>query len=58
MMKPIKGCKQDEVWAHWKRVEKIPENDTGWRGDIRDPLPTNLKWFLAEIEQKTFPRFA
>jgi hypothetical protein len=55
-MKPIKGCQQNEIWNHWKKVEKIPDNDINWRCDIRDPLPTNLKWFFAEIEEKDIPK--
>jgi len=51
-MKPIRAVQQEEVWSHWKKVERIPETDVMWRGDIRDPLPKNIKWFLAEIEEE------
>jgi hypothetical protein len=55
-MKPIKGVLQNEVWVHWKKVENIPDNETNWRSDIRDPLPANLKWFLAEIDNGDIPK--
>jgi len=52
LMKLIKEVKQEEVWNHWKRVERIHETTIWWRSDIRHPLPRNLKWYLAEIEEK------
>lgn len=55
-MKPIKGCLQDEVWNHWKKVEKIHDGVVDWRWDIRSPLPNNLQWFLTEIEEKDLPK--
>lgn len=55
-MKPIKGCLRDEVWTHWKKVEKISDSDINWRRDIRDLLPTDLKWFLVELEEKDIPK--
>jgi len=51
-MKPLRGVQQEEVWNHWKKVERIPETDVMWRGDIRNYLPRNMKWFLAEIEEQ------
>ena len=30
-------------------VENIA--DPNFRGDIRDPLPTDLNWYLAEIQK-------
>ena len=33
-------------------MEQIPDDITQWRNDIRDSLPSNIKWFVAEIEEK------
>ena len=55
-MKPIKGCQQEEIWNHWKKIEKIADDSITWREDIRNPLPNDIKWFLVEIEEKDLPK--
>lgn len=51
-MRIIKDVKQDEVWNHWKTVEGFTTDD--FRSDIRNPIPSDTKWFLAMIEQVDF----
>lgn len=48
-MKKIRSVTQDDVWQHWMRVENFSKPN--FRGDIRDPLPNDLSWSLAEIEE-------
>lgn len=45
---------QEEVWQHWMRVEGFSYSD--FRRDIRDPLPGDLVWYLAEIEERDIGR--
>lgn len=53
-MKIIRKCEQNEVWNHWKRVEGFPKDN--FRSDIRDPLPRDIQWYLAEIEKEDLER--
>ena len=48
-MKIIKKVSQDDVLNHWKSVEGFTTDD--FRSDIRDPLPTDLDWALAVVEE-------
>lgn len=48
-MKIIRKVSQDDVWNHWKSVEGFTADD--FRSDIRDPLPTDLDWALAVVEE-------
>lgn len=48
-MKIIKNVSPGEVWNHWKTVEGFTTDD--FRSDIRNPIPSDTKWFLAMIEQ-------
>ena len=47
-MKKIQDASHEDVWQHWMRVEKSA--DPNFRSDIREPLPKDLTWCLAEIE--------
>jgi hypothetical protein len=47
-MKIIQKIEQNKVWDHWKKVEKF--SDDNFRSDIRNPLPSDLMWFQAKIE--------
>lgn len=49
-MKKLQKILQKEVWQHWMKVENF--NDLDFRSDIRGPLPGDLSWYLAEIEEK------
>ncbi|PIY75091.1 MAG: hypothetical protein COY85_01290 [Candidatus Portnoybacteria bacterium CG_4_10_14_0_8_um_filter_40_50] len=49
-MRLLKECKQDEVWNHWKKVEGF--SDDNFRRDIRSYLPSDIKWYLAKIEEQ------
>src|SRR5258708_1799060 len=49
-MKELQEVLQSDVWQHWKKVEKC--SDDNFRTDIRNPLPNDLTWYLAEIEEK------
>ena len=49
-MRIVKDVKQDEVWNHWKTVEGFTTDD--FRSDIRNPLPADLSWFLAKLEEE------
>ena len=48
-MKIINQVSQTEVWQHWMDVEETI--DPNFRIDIRSPLPTDLNWYLAEIQK-------
>lgn len=48
-VKMISQVSQAEVWKHWMDVEKTI--NPNFRSDIRDPLPTDLNWYLAEIQK-------
>jgi hypothetical protein len=45
---------QSEVWNHWKKIENF--TDDNFRTDIRDPLPNDLTWHIAEVEWQDFDR--
>ncbi len=47
-MKLIREIQQIKVWDHWKETEGF-SNDN-FRSDIRNPLPGDLKWYLACLE--------
>jgi len=51
-MKPIKEVTQEEVWEHWKCIEKWSIEKFRW--DIREDLVEHydMRWFLAEIEKE------
>lgn len=49
-MKKLQKIPQVDVWKHWMRVEN--HNKLDFRSDIRGPLPEDLSWYLAEIEEK------
>ncbi|MBI5938325.1 MAG: hypothetical protein HY850_10825 [Betaproteobacteria bacterium] len=49
-MKKLQEILQEDVWQHWMRVENFDYLD--FRSDIRGPLPEDLTWYLAEIEEK------
>jgi len=53
-MKILNEVSESDVWQHWKQVESF--NDDNFRSDIRDPLPKDLKWFLAEVENADLDR--
>lgn len=53
-MKKLQEILQEDVWRHWMRVEGFAYPD--FRGDIRGPLPGDLAWYLAEIEDKDVDR--
>ena len=48
-MKIINKVSQTDVWRHWMSVEET--NDPNFRSDIRGSLPTDLTWYLVEIQQ-------
>lgn len=48
-MRIIKEVKQSEVWNHWKTVEGFSEDN--FRSDIKDPLPSDMKWYSAILEE-------
>jgi hypothetical protein len=49
--KLIKTCSQEEVWRHWNKIEKHESVNT-WRWDIKSPIPLDIKWYVAEIEER------
>lgn len=49
-MKYLNLVLPQNVWDHWKKIEN--HSELNFRSDIRDPLPENLTWHLAEIEEK------
>lgn len=53
-MKKLQEISQEEVWQHWKRVEGFDYPD--FRNDIRSPLPEDLTWYLAEVEEEDIDR--
>ena len=53
-MRPVRQLVEREVWEHWQRVEG--DHSPSFRSDIRDALPTNLVWFLCEVQQEDVDR--
>lgn len=49
-MKKIHEVLQIDVWKHWMKVENF--TNFNFRSDIRNPLPKDLTWYLAEIEEE------
>ena len=51
-MKLIKEVTQEQVWEHWKNVEKLTGDKFRW--DIRKDLVEHydMRWFLAETEKE------
>jgi hypothetical protein len=47
-MKKLLDVSQNEVWKHWMRVENF--SDPNFRSDIRDTIPDDISWCVAEIE--------
>ncbi len=48
-MKIVKEVSQSAVWDHWTQVETHIEPRL--RGEIRDPLPADMKWYIGRIEK-------
>ncbi|GFO61968.1 hypothetical protein GMST_42930 [Geomonas silvestris] len=53
-MKILSAVTESEVWDHWKAVENFSHDD--FRSDIREPLPDDVNWHLAEIEPQDLDR--
>ena len=53
-MKKLHEVLQFDVWQHWMSIENCSNLD--FRSDIRDPLPEDLTWYLAEIEEEDLNR--
>lgn len=49
-MKILREVDETEVLDHWKQVEGFSSDD--FRTDIRDPLPNDMNWYIAEIESE------
>ncbi len=54
-MRPLRQVSEPEVWDHWRTVEHHLSAD--FRSDIREKLPTNLVWYLCQIEKEDVPKF-
>jgi hypothetical protein len=54
-MRAVRQVLKDEVWAHWKRVEKHASDDL--RSDIRRSLPSDLSWSLCEVQPQDIEQF-
>ncbi len=61
-MRLVKDVTQDEVWSHWFRIERyesyksltgqiLDQEVKQWRSDIKRPLPPDIRWHEAVIEQ-------
>lgn len=53
-MRPVRQLVEGEVWDHWQCVED--HQYPSFRSDIRDALPTNLIWFLCEVQPEDVDR--
>ena len=53
---------QSKVWDHWFRIENLDRYSTltrstleseinNWRSDIKSPLPRDIAWYEAEVEE-------
>jgi len=53
-MRTLSACSKEDVFSHWKQVDSFKNcpHVTSWRKRISSPLPTNTRWFKAEIEEK------
>jgi hypothetical protein len=61
-MQIIRPVEKQDVWEHWYRTENQSKSDVldknilrkeieSWRGDIKANLPTDLKWYMAVLEE-------
>ena len=48
-MKILGKISEQQVWDHWMAVERHTKSD--FRKDIRNPLPQDIRWCKAEIEE-------
>lgn len=48
-MRILKKVSQKEVWNYWRKTEKL--SGDSFRSDIRDPLPDDITWYLASVEE-------
>ena len=66
-MRILGSAAQDEVWDHWFRTENYAchKSLTGenlrqavenWRSDIKQPLPSDINWYEAVLEQRDVGR--
>jgi len=53
-MRPVQRLEQRDVWEHWQRVEG--DHSPSFRSDIRDALPTDLVWYLCEVQPEDVDR--
>jgi len=54
MVRPIQQLEEREVWDHWQRVEG--HSSPSFRSDIRRKLPSNLSWYLCEVQPEDLDR--
>lgn len=58
----VRSVTQDKVWDHWFRIENygcskslmgesLKRGIEDWRSDIKSPLPSDIRWHEAVIEQ-------
>lgn len=61
-MKLLEQVEQALAWDHWFKIEKedryhslsgdaLQAEIDKWRSDIKSPLPNDLQWYKAEIEE-------
>jgi hypothetical protein len=57
-MKIQRRCFKGEALTHWKQVDRLKEcpHKAVWRERIWAPLPTNMEWYKAEVEEKDLER--
>lgn len=57
-MRTLRECSSKAVLNHWEQVDssKSCPHATLWRKRIWAPLPTNIRWYEAEIEKKDLER--
>lgn len=66
-MKIVGSVAQDEVWDHWFRTENYARHESltgeslrqaieNWRSDIKQPLPSDIRWHEAVLEQTDVSR--
>lgn len=57
-MRILSACSKEEVLNHWKQIDSFKDcpHTASWRKKIWSPLPTNTRWYDAEIEEKDLER--
>jgi hypothetical protein len=57
-MRILSVCSKEEVYRHWEQVDRFKNcpHVAVWRKRIWSPLPADIRWYNAEIEDEDLKR--